>query len=141
MGSHNFTFVEWLVLVQSIELSPCKTIMALITLLNKRSFKICTRSSHFTNVKIWGQIINFTQETCSHVEQHTCSHSDVRLSYAASGGRAGPLISHNILIKRFQKVNSPTKSSTSGLQLQIKTISRIFCGGVDFLKQLDQSTV
>ena len=39
------------------------------------------------------------------------------------------LISQNSSINKFQKVNSPTKSSTYCLLLLIKILSRQFCGG------------
>jgi len=48
------------------------------------------------------------------------------------------LISHRVFIRWFWKVNSLTKLSTYFLLLLIETISRRFCGGVDFWKLINE---
>ena len=50
-------------------------------------------------------------------------------------------ISHKVLIQGFQKVNSPTKSSTYCLLLSSKTRSLRLGGGVDFLKPFNDQIV
>ena len=47
----------------------------------------------------------------------------------------------NVFIHKFQKVHSPTKPSTYCLLQLIKILSWWYCGGVDFLKRIDEYTV
>ena len=51
------------------------------------------------------------------------------------------LISHNEFIDWFEKVNSPTKSSTYCSLLLIRILSGRFCGGVGFSKPISQYIV
>ena len=54
-----------------------------------------------------------------------------RLNQTPSGSN---FISHNVLDKWFQKVNSPTKPSADCFDQLWQTTRWRFCGGVDFLK-------
>ena len=51
------------------------------------------------------------------------------------------LISYNVLIKWLQKVNPLTALSTYRLTALVKSISRRFCEGVDFLKPFKEYIV
>ena len=51
------------------------------------------------------------------------------------------LVSQNVFINEFWKVNSPTKSSTYCLLLLIQTLICRFCWGVDSPKLIDKCIV
>ena len=51
------------------------------------------------------------------------------------------LISHDVFINAFQKVDSPTKASTSCSLFLIRISNRQFRRGVDFLKPFNEYIV
>jgi len=55
--------------------------------------------------------------------------------------RYSRLVSQNILVNQFQKVNSPTKSLTYCWLFLIRILSWRFCGGVHFLKLINEFIV
>ena len=57
------------------------------------------------------------------------------------GERFNEFIPQNVCISWFSRVNSLTKSSTFCLLLLIETLSRRFCGGVNFLEIIDRHIV
>ena len=86
------------------------------------------RSQHFPKVKMERltlKQVNWTHtgvvSDLSERKPSSLSQSPTVSNRACLGWTA--LISHNELIRRFQKVNYPTKSSTYGLLLLIETIS------------------